>query len=331
MKPTKYVLALLSVTLIAACSSGGDDDGIVPATAASAAPSAPASGASLTIDKVAGTGGFNALLAAVAKADLGATLADPNARLTVLAPTDNAFNQLATNLGFANAAAMVEALPAAALKSILTYHVLPASRQAAELGAAPQSIQGTLYSFDGQPASITLNGTPSALTVTDAALTTANVTAADVAASNGVVHAIDKVLVPPGVLNIVQMAQINPQLSSLVTAVVSANLQETLSGAGPFTVFAPTNAAFSAAPTGLTTQQLATVLTYHVLGTQVLASQIPFGAAIGTLAKQSIVINPGTPPIITDTTAAPARIIATNVRASNGVVHVIDKVLIPVL
>jgi len=335
MKSTKYLFPLLSAVLLSACGGSDNDDlgTATPASTAQTATGAPASptGATLTIDKVAGTSGFNALLAAATKADLGTALADTNARLTVFAPTDAAFNQLATSLGFTNATAMVDALPPAALKSILSYHVLPSTKQASELRATPQSAQNTLYTFDGQPAALTLNTSQSSVTITDAALGTANVTAPDVAASNGVIHAIDKVLVPPGVLNIVQMAQSNPQLSSLVSSVVAANLQGTLSGPGPFTVFAPTNTAFAAAPSGLTPQQLRTVLTYHALGTQVLASQIPFGAPINTLASQAIAINAGTPPTISDTSATPARIIATNIRASNGVVHVIDKVLIPAL
>lgn len=335
MKLKKFVFPLLSAFVLAAC-GGSDNDAPLSSAPSGATPAA--SGASTgtpgtlsTIDRVAGTSGFNALLAAAAKAELGSALADTNARLTVFAPTDAAFTQLAASLGFTSAAAMVDALPPAALKSILSYHVLPGAKQASELSATPQSAQPTLYAFDGQPAALALNSSQSSVTITDAALTTANVTSADVAASNGVIHAIDKVLVPPGVLNIVQMAQVNPQLSSLASAVVGANLQGTLSGPGPFTVFAPNNAAFSAAPTGLTNQQLTTVLTYHVLGTRVLASQIPFGAPINTLASQAIAINAGTPPTVTDTTAMPARIIATDVRASNGVIHVIDKVLIPAL
>jgi uncharacterized surface protein with fasciclin (FAS1) repeats len=335
MKLTKYVFPLLSAVVFSAC-GGSDNDNLGAAAPLGAAPAASGTstapaGTSLTIDKVAGTSGFNALLAAATKAELGTALADTNARLTVFAPTDTAFNQLATSLGFANATAMVDALPPATLKSILTYHVLPTTKQSSELQATPQSTQTTLYTFEGQPATLALNSSQSSVTITDAALTTANVTAPDVAASNGVIHAIDKVLVPPGILNIVQMAQVNPQLSSLVSAVVGANLQGTLSGPGPFTVFAPTNTAFSAAPTGLTTQQLTTVLTYHALGTQVLASQIPFGAPINTLASQAIAINAGTPPTISDTSGTTARIIATDVRASNGVIHVIDKVLIPAL
>jgi transforming growth factor-beta-induced protein len=170
--------------------------------------------------------------------------------------------------------------------------------------------------------------------ITDAALTTATVTTADVPASNGVVHVIDKVLVPPGVLNIVPMAQVNPIFSTLVSAVVTANLQGTLSGACPFTVFAPTNDAFAAIQStvaGLSTTQLTKVLTYHVLSRQVLAANIPFAAPVATVEGETITINPGTPPTITDTKATPVPIVATDVRASNGVIHVISKVLIPTL
>lgn len=327
MKLVKFFCILLAAASISACGGGNDD--VTPAT--SAAASEPAAGASATVAQVAGANGFNALLAAASKAELAGALADSNASLTVFAPTDDAFSRLAASLGFASATAMVDALPAPALKSILSYHVLPSRKDAAALRGDAQAPQPTLYAFDGAPSALAVDSGPSGVTITDAALTSANVTTADVAASNGVIHVIDKVLVPPGVLNIVQMAQVNPQLSSLVDAVTSAGLQDTLSGKGPLTVFAPTNAAFSQAPAGLTQQQLATVLAYHALDTQVLAAQIPFGAPVQTLAAQTIVINAGSPPTISDTTATPARIVATDVRASNGVVHVIDKVLIPAL
>jgi transforming growth factor-beta-induced protein len=283
--------------------------------------------------QVAQSSGFTALGAAVTKAGLTDALSDANATLTVFAPTDDAFGALATQLGFASATAMVDALPASALASILTYHVLPARESAAQLASGAPTQTQTLYSFQGTPTTLALN-TSSGVVITDADLTTANVTTPDVPASNGVIHVIDKVLVPPGVLNIVQMAQANPLFSTLVSAVVSADLQSTLSGAGPFTVFAPTNDAFAAIAStvaSLTTEQLTTVLTYHVLASQVLAADIPFATPITTVSGQTIVINQGTPPTITDTTTTPASIVATDVRASNGVIHVIDKVLIPTL
>jgi transforming growth factor-beta-induced protein len=288
------------------------------------------------IAEVAQANQLNALVAAVGKAGMSATLSAPNANLTVFAPTDAAFNTLATQLGFANATAMVNALSPADLASILTYHVLPAKKSAADLQVGG-STQATAYSFTGSATTLKLN-TSSGVAITDAVLATAHVITADVAADNGVVHVVDKVLVPPGVLNVVQMAQANPAtFSSLVGAVVSTGLAPTLSGTGPFTVFAPTNAAFSAAPSGLSTYQLTSVLLYHVLSGQVLSSQIPFGTPVATLdtttlggatvAPETITINSDL--TIADKTAIPAKLVATDVRAKNGVIHVIDKVLIP--
>jgi uncharacterized surface protein with fasciclin (FAS1) repeats len=307
------LVAVAMITTLSGCGSDDDDDH-------------PQLG---NIAQVAKDQGFNALLAASTKAGINNTLTDSSAQLTVFAPTDQAFTDLATKLGFTSATAMVDALPASALQSILTYHVLGTKKLAADL-IAGGATQTTAYTYANAPTQLKLDFT-SGVKITDAALTVATVTIPNVQASNGVIHAINKVLVPPGVLNIVQMAQVNPEFSSLVTAVVAANLQATLSGAGPFTVFAPTNAAFAAAPTGLTVPQLTTVLTYHVLAGQVLSTEIPFGTPVATVAGQNITINTGTPPTITDTTAVAGKIVAVDVRASNGVIHVVDKVLIPAL
>ncbi len=312
----KFALLSSAVAIVSAC--GGSDHDEEPAG---------------NIVTIATNANLTALLAAATKAGLADELSDASARLTVFAPSDAAFNTLATRLGFADAAAMVTELPAETLASILSYHVLPTRLNASQLGSGGAS-QASIYSFSGSAATLGIDAS-SGVRITDAVLDRATVTTADVRATNGIVHVVDKVLVPPGVLNVVQMAQANPAaFSSLVGAVVTADLATTLSGAGPFTVFAPTNAAFAAAPAGLTTPQLRTVLTYHVLGSQVLSSAIPFGTPVNTVAGQNITINAGTAPVIatiTDTTAAPATITAVDVRASNGVIHVIDKVLIPSL
>ncbi len=313
----KYAALAVAVSVVSAC--GGSDHDDEPAG---------------TIVQVAEAGGLTFLLAAATKAELADDLSAASAAgLTVFAPTNAAFNTLATQLGFADGPALVTALPKEALASILSYHVLPAKKTAAELTSGGAT-QATIYSFDGSAATVRVN-TTAGVSIGDAVLTEAKVTSANVAATNGIVHIVDKVLVPPGVLNVVQMAQANPAaFSSLVGAVVTADLATTLSGPGPFTVFAPTNAAFAAAPTGLTTAQLRTVLTYHVLGSQVLSTAIPFGTPVATVAGQNITINAGTAPVIatiTDTTATRATIAAVDVRASNGVIHVIDKVLIPSL
>ena len=311
----RSIAALSIVTAVSAC--GGSNDHKPTAVTG-------------TILQEAQNKGFTALAAAAEKAGLSSTLNNTSAQLTVFAPTDQAFNELATKLGLTNGTALVNALTAQQLQSILTYHVLGSKKTAADLIAGGSS-QATQYVYNSTNATLKLT-TASGVKITDAILTDATVTTADVAASNGVIHVVDKVLVPPGVLNIVQTAQANPIFSSLVNAVVATNLQGTLSGAGPFTVFAPTNTAFAAAPSGLSTAQLTTVLTYHVVAGQVLSNGIPFGTKINTVASgKTITINSTNPPSITDSTVVAAKIVAVDVRASKGVIHVIDKVLIPTL
>jgi len=280
--------------------------------------------------------GFNAMVAAAGKAGLTSALDDPAASLTVFAPTDAAFGNLARSLGFADANAMVQALDSATLAKILQYHVLPARKPAATLASGSGS-EGTLYSFEGKAASLKLS-TTGGVKITDAALTQATVTAADVQTDNGVIHAVDKVLVPPGVLNVVQMAQVNPTFSVLVEAVVTAKLAGTLSGAGPFTVFAPTDTAFGAAlaelgltkPQLLASPDLAAILTYHVVAGNVRAANVvalPKPAAVTTVQGGSFSV--GADLGLTDALGRTATLVATDVVASNGVIHVIDKVILP--
>ncbi len=281
-----------------------------------------------SITQQAAVDNYTAFSAAAAKADLTTTLNDPSANVTVFIPTNAAFDSFASRLGFASATALVEALPAAALRSVLLYHVVPGTLRASALQAGGAS-QPTQYTLNGQPARLALNFS-SGVRLTDAVLTQARVTDADKVTRNGVIHEIDKVLVPPGVLNIVQMAQLNPDFSSLVGAVTQADLAGTLSGAGPLTVFAPTNAAFAAAPAGLSVPQLQQVLLYHVVAGRVLAADLPaVGSAVATAQGQSLTVGAG--PTLVDSTGTPATIAATDIIASNGVIHVIGKVLVPAL
>lgn len=287
----------------------------------------PASSAN-SITQQAAAANYTAFGAAAAKADLTTTLNDPSANVTVFIPTNAAFDNFASRLGFASATALVEALPAATLRSVLLYHVVPGTLRASDLQSGGAS-QPTQYTLNGQPARLALDF-GDGVRINDAVLTQARVTAADTVTRNGIIHEIDKVLVPPGVLNIVQMAQLNPEFSSLVTAVTQADLAGTLSGAGPLTVFAPTNAAFAAAPAGLTIPQLQQVLLYHVVAGRVLAADLPaVGSAVPTVQGQSLTVGAG--PTLIDSTGTPATIAATDVIASNGVIHVIGKVLVPVL
>lgn len=174
-----------------------------------------------------------------------------------------------------------------------------------------------------------------AVKITDGRNRTANITATDIQAFNGVVHVIDKVILPAN-KTIVQTAQSLPDFSILVEAVVAANLQGTLSGTGPFTVFAPTNTAFAAllAELGISKDALLAdkalltkVLTYHVVPGRVLKADVPVGTPIATVQGDTLSINAAL--AITDQRGRSANIVATDVLTSNGVIHAINKVILP--
>jgi transforming growth factor-beta-induced protein len=267
---------------------------------------------------------FSILVEAVVAAELVDTLSAPGA-LTVLAPTDDAFASLLGELNLSKAQLLADK---PLLTQVLTYHVL-----AGRVFADRLKDQLALPSVQGQPLVFRTGG--AAPSITDARGRSAGIVGTNVQASNGVVHVIDKVILPtPN--NLVQLAQSLPQFSILVEAVVAADLAGALSAPGKFTVFAPTNDAFVAllGELGLSKEALLAdkplltqVLTYHVLNAQVLSSAIPFGKPIATLQGQSFKI--GRDLKITDTRGRRAAIVATDVAASNGVVHVIDSVILP--
>lgn len=136
--------------------------------------------------------------------------------------------------------------------------------------------------------------------------------------------------------NVVELAQATPDLSILVEAVVAADLATALSGAGPFTVFAPSNAAFADLLTELNITKaallankplLTAVLKYHVVPAKVLKADIPFGKPITSLQGETFTID--TTATITDARARKSNIKTTDILATNGVVHLIDKVILP--
>merc|ERR1711939_950174 len=170
-----------------------------------------------------------------------------------------------------------------------------------------------------------------------------NVVAADNEASNGVVHIIDGVMLPPSKLqattpNIVELAQSVDDLSTLVTAVVAADLADTLSSPGPFTVFAPTNEGFAALPAGTldsllkpeNKDQLVDILTYHVLPSQVLSTDLKFFQRVPTVEGKNLHIfkTSGGVHLGPDTKSLKKVVGADNL-ASNGVAHIIDGVMLP--
>merc|ERR1711985_212204 len=170
-----------------------------------------------------------------------------------------------------------------------------------------------------------------------------NVVAADNEASNGVVHIIDGVMLPPSKLeaskpNIVELAQSVDDLSTLVTAVVAADLADTLSSPGPFTVFAPTNEGFAALPAGTVDSllkpenkaQLADILTYHVLPEQVLSTDLKSFQSVKTVEGKPLhVFKRGSSVKVGPNSKDLKSVTAADNKASNGVVHIIDGVMLP--
>ncbi len=310
----KYVLAASAALTLAAC--GGSDD---PAPAPAPVPTKN------VVELAQGTADLSILVEAVVAAGLAPTLSG-SGPFTVFAPTNAAFAAALTELGLTKAELLAPANKPL-LTQILTYHVVSGKVLKAQVpvGAPITTLQGESFTVD-----------PS-LAITDQRARKANITATDIVATNGVVHLIDKVILPTN-KNVVQVAQGNPDFSVLVEAVVAAGLAPTLSGTGPFTVFAPTNAAFTAALTelGLTKAQLldpinkallTKILTYHVVSGKVLKAQVPVGAPITTLQTETFTVDATL--TITDQRGRKAKITATDIAATNGVVHVIDKVILP--
>ncbi len=307
--------AVAAVTgLLAAC--GGSDDPVTP----------PAPTQNI-VQLAQATPDLSILVEAVVAADLVSTLSN-TANLTVFAPTNAAFGALLSELNMTKAALLADK---PLLTKVLTYHVLGAKVLKADIPlgkAIDPLLTGTSDVFK-----IDVVGTD--VIINDGRNRKAKITATDIAATNGVVHLIDKVILPAD-KNIVQTAQSISDFSILVEAVVAAGLVPTLSGAGPLTVFAPTNAAFAAALTELNITKaalfadvplLTKILTYHVVSGRVLKADVPVGPAITTVQGETFTVNAQLQ--ITDRRARQAGITSTDVLTSNGVIHVIDKVILP--
>jgi transforming growth factor-beta-induced protein len=282
-------------------------------------------------------GKFKTLVALVKQAGLAGTLSAPG-NLTVFAPTDKAF----ANLKKSNPDLFAKvASDKKLLQAVLTYHVVgkripaAAATAAAKKGLKVKTVQGERIALSFKNGRIVLNGT-------------ARVVIPDVNASNGVIHAINAVLVPPSLLqapapaptkSIVEIAVGNPDFSTLVSLVQKAGLVEAISAAGPFTVFAPTNEAFDklakAAPATYAAvladpKLLAKVLTYHVVSGAIKSPQ-----AID-VAKQNGSVTPleGEPISLSIkdgklTLNGSSTVVTADILATNGVIHVIDTVIVP--
>jgi uncharacterized surface protein with fasciclin (FAS1) repeats len=268
---------------------------------------------------------FTILRAAVQHAGLADAL--KTGTLTVFAPNDAAF----VASGYANAAA-ITALPAATVKAILEYHVLGSTVLSTDIATAANQAVPTL---NGQTAYITKNAA-------GVSVNGASVVTADISADNGVIHVINRLLLPPS-QTLLQVAQGNTNFTYLVAAAVrAAQANPTIvaaltSDASAFTVFAPTNQAFiasgfptAASLTAADPAVLAGIILYHVVPGRIFSTNLTTGnvttAASGVL---KVDVSSGVKITGNGNGTNAANVVSANILATNGVVHAIDRVLLP--
>jgi transforming growth factor-beta-induced protein len=313
-KKTKSRFNFLPVVLLALVigfTSCDDDDDPAPM------PEMEAEAEKTIVDVAAEAGSFNVLIQAAQKAGLADFLSTEK-NITVFAPTDDAFAALLTDLG----ASSLDDLDAATLAAVLKYHVVGDLAYSNNLSSGAVATLNT-DSPDETPLSILVNVDG------DVMVNDAKVTTADVMASNGVIHVIDKVLLPP---TVVDLATYSDNFTSLVGAVVKADLAGALSGDGPFTVFAPTNDAFAAlfAALGISdldevaVEDLTSILTYHVVGDNVMSTELSAGS-VASISGEEFEVTIDGEVMINGT----VKVVATDIQGTNGVIHVIDAVLVP--
>lgn len=282
------------------------------------------------VDTAVGAGSFNTLVAAVEAAGLVDTLKGEGP-FTVFAPTDDAFAALPEGT--------VETLladPSGALTDILLYHVVSGKVMAGDVvgmdGAMVETVGGNSFNITIDGDTVMIDG--------------AQVVTTDIETSNGVIHVIDAVIVPESdeqamddgageaMADIVDTAVAAGSFTTLVAAVEAAGLVETLKSDGPLTVFAPTDDAFAALPEGTVETLLADpsgtlrdILLYHVVGGKVMAGDVVGmdGAVVETVGGNSFTITISDGNVMIND----AMVVTTDIETSNGVIHVIDTVIVP--
>ncbi len=265
------------------------------------------------VDIIVNSPAHDTLEAAVIAAGLADDLSGAGP-FTVFAPTDDAFKALPEGT--------IEALladPTGALADILLYHVASGAVTSGDLSDG-QMIPTLL----GKDVKVTIN--EEGVFINDA-----QVTVADLLADNGVVHVINAVLLPPST-TVVDIIVNSPAHDTLEAAVIAAGLADDLSGAGPFTVFAPTDDAFKALPEGTIealladpTGALADILLYHVASGAVTSGDLSDGQMIPTLLGKDVKVTINEEGVFIND----AQVTVADLQADNGVVHVINAVLIP--
>lgn len=273
---------------------------------------------------------LSSLVAAVERAGLVEALSDESTPLTVFAPTNAAFNEF---LG----GTALDDVPVETLRNLVLNHVLTRKVMSNQVATGYANTLATV-TFDGNESNVDMfinTGAANGVVINGAA----TVQIVDQEASNGVVHVVDKVI---GIPKLTAFADANPDFSILVDALtdsrLTTNYVDFLNAEGPFTVFAPNNAAFAALLTELNASSLAdidaatleAVLKYHVvtIGNEI-AGDLTEGQSVPTAQDVSFTISLMGGAKITDGAGRETNIVATDIQGGNGVVHAVDRVLLP--
>lgn len=266
------------------------------------------------VDTAVAAGSFKTLAAALGAADLVDALKG-DGPFTVFAPTDQAFAALPEG----TVQTLLKPENKALLQSILTYHVVPGNLSAEDVV--------------GGHSLVTLNGQKIDLdTSKGVKVDGANIVKTDIHTSNGTIHVIDAVIMP-STKDIIDTAIDAGSFKTLAAALGAAELIETLQGDGPFTVFAPTDEAFAALPAGTVESllkpenkaKLQAVLTYHVVPGRIYAADAIEAGQAKTVQGSKVTIKANDGKVTVDG----ANVVAADIDSTNGVIHVIDAVILP--
>lgn len=313
------LFALVAVMALAACAPAATPAPTAVPTPMPMPTNTPAP--QTIVDIAVADGRFTTLVAAVQAAGLVDTLAGEGP-FTVFAPTDDAFAKLAAG----TIEELLKPENKQQLTDILLYHVVAGKVMAADVVnlSEAETALGEKVAIKVEDGKVFIND--------------AQVIITDIEASNGVIHVIDTVILPPSMtaeepMDIVDIAVADGRFTTLVAAVQAAGLVDTLKSEGPFTVFAPTDEAFAKLPAGTieallkpeNKQQLTDILLYHVLPGKVMAASVSDGLIADTALGTSVFFKVD----MGNAYINEAQIIITDIEASNGVIHVIDMVILP--
>ncbi|WP_029035001.1 fasciclin domain-containing protein [Salinimicrobium terrae] len=318
-KLNKIAAGLFFLLAFTACS---DDDEATP----------PVVETNTIAEFVASNENYSSLEAALEVTGLTSTL-DGTENYTVFAPDNDAFATFLTDNGFSS----LSEVPVAVLTQLLLNHVQMGEIMAADLSTGYIESMAT-GSASEEPLSMYIN-TEGGVMINGVA----TVTSANIEVDNGIIHAVDEVI---GLPSIVTFALADPTFNTLVAALTReddftfVNTLMQTDAPAPFTVFAPTNEAFASlleelgmsSLEDIPTDLLASVLSYHVVTeANVLSTALTDDMEVSTLAGESFTINLENGAMITDANGRMAEIIVVDVQANNGVIHVIDTVLLPAM